>query len=93
MRYVCTNRRECVLQDRDSTRYCGQPKRECGFKEPAMGKIKCEYEHLGVKCKERRKVMKDLLEAAEEMYEYCGPNWANAEQWEAAIKAARKEIE
>jgi hypothetical protein len=40
MKYICTNRRDCVLQDRDNTVYCGQPTRECGFKEPAEDRQK-----------------------------------------------------
>jgi hypothetical protein len=44
---------------------------------------------------DRQKVLRDLLEAAEEMYRYCEPEWNQAAKaWaKAAIEAARKEIE
>lgn len=76
MKFICTNRRDCVLQDRDSRRYCGQPTRECGYKEPA---------------EDRQKALRALLEAAEEMREYLR-HFRQAERWKAAIDAARKEI-
>lgn len=39
------------------------------------------------------RTMRDLLEAAEEMYEYCDNwRWKYGPEWKAAIDAARKEI-
>lgn len=42
----------------------------------------------------QNKVFRDLLEAAEEMYEYCDSwHWKYGEAWKAAIDAARRKLE
>lgn len=48
----------------------------------------------GSKPVEGKKVLRDLLEAAEDMYEYVEPTWNQAAKtWvKAAIEAARKEV-